>query len=60
MRDVTHSLHHRSQGLGAWSTKGVETVSNKWSTEVVCHSTGFGPLTVITNVQGPVSDAGVV
>ena len=58
MREFTHSLYHRLEGQGAWSTKGVDTVSNKWSTEVVCHSSGFGPLTVLTNVQGPVSDAG--
>ena len=32
------------------------TVSDKWSMQVVCHSSRqFGPITVLTNIEGPVS-----
>ena len=53
-------LHCRLHGRGAWSTEGVETVFDKWSTQVVCHSSGFGPLTVLTDIQGPVSATKIV
>lgn len=53
-------LHCRLHGRGAWSTEGVETVSDKWSTQVVCHGSGFGPLTVLTDIQGPVSATEIV